>query len=50
MMKTSPTKKVTVKVKVKGKSKQKDNLSASFCPNYQIYCKETDCRNCKMQE
>lgn len=46
---TSPIKKKDT-VKVKGKSKQKYNLSASFCLNFHIYCKEKDCRECKLQE
>ena len=45
---TSPTKKS--KVKVNGKSKQKDNRSASYCPNFKIMCKQKDCRECKMCE
>jgi hypothetical protein len=43
---TSPTEKGAVKVKVS--QKQKDNRSASYCLNFEIYCKEKDCRNCKM--
>ena len=46
---TSPIKKQNI-VKVKDKSKKKINLSASYCLNFDIMCKEKDCRNCKMQE
>jgi len=45
---TSPTKRKDT-VKVKDRSKKKSNRSASYCLNFDIMCKEKDCRNCKMQ-
>jgi hypothetical protein len=44
---------LTKKHRVSGKDSQKDNKfnrSASYCLNFNIMCKEKDCRNCKMCE